>query len=108
MSTTLSISEDQHRAGWLKQELLGYGSRTVRTVKGGQNLKTGTVIGRIMTSGTATAAATVGTGNGVMGAITVTAPALTGVYKLTITRTAANAGDFEVEGPDGKIIGYGA
>ena len=47
------------------------------------------------------------TGNGAMGAITVSAGAQAGDYKLTITSPGTNIGNFIVEGPDGKFVGQG-
>lgn len=68
----------------------------------------GTRIGVEALAGTAVAAAVAGnTGNGTMGAVTVSAGAKAGVYTLTITEPAANAGAFVVEDPDGINIGNG-
>lgn len=65
------------------------------------------VLGKI-TVGTASAAAVAGnTGNGTMGAITVSAGAKAGVYTLVIIEPGTNVGTFEVEGPDGILIGTG-
>ncbi len=47
------------------------------------------------------------TGNGVMGAITVTARTPTGRYRLTITEPAANAGTFAVFNPNGTLLDTG-
>lgn len=58
----------------------------------------------------ATGAATAGadnTGNGTMGAITVTAGAKAGVYTLEITGAASNAGAFRVTDPDGVFVNDG-
>lgn len=68
----------------------------------------GTVLGKSIVSGAATAAADAGnTGNGAMGAITVTAPAKLGAYRLVITTVAANAGTFLVVDPDGVVVDTG-
>lgn len=68
----------------------------------------GTVLGKTITSGTASAAANAGnTGNGTFGAITVTAPAKIGVYSVVFTTVAANAGTFLVTDPDGVSVGTG-
>lgn len=65
-------------------------------------------IGVQVSVGTAVAAAVAGnTGNGTMGAVTVSAGAKAGVYRLTIVEPAANAGTFVVEDPDGVIVGSG-
>lgn len=59
-------------------------------------------------AGTAIAAAQAGnTGNGTMGAVTVSAGAKAGVYTLEIIEVAANAGTFIVIDPDGVPIGTG-
>lgn len=47
------------------------------------------------------------TGNGAMGAITLSAGARSGVYRLTVIEPATNLGAFVVEGPDGIEIGRG-
>lgn len=55
----------------------------------------------------ASAAVAGNTGNGTMGAVTVTAGAKLGVYKLTVITAASNAGVFSVEDPDGNIVDMG-
>lgn len=47
------------------------------------------------------------TGNGAMGAVTPSAPAKAGVYKLTIVEPGANAGIFTVTDPDGIELATG-
>lgn len=47
------------------------------------------------------------TGNGVFGAITVTAGAKKGTYRVFIVAAATNAGTFNVEDPDGVLVGIG-
>jgi hypothetical protein len=71
-------------------------------------LASGTVIGKITTGTSASATAFAGnTGDGAMGEITVSAGAKVGTYKLVIIEPATDAGAFQVEGPDGKVIGTG-
>lgn len=70
----------------------------------------GTVLGKFIASPTGTAAAAAGnTGNGTMGAVTVTSnkDLKIGTYKVTIVKAAANAGDFVVTDPDGQVVGFG-
>lgn len=68
----------------------------------------GTVLGKVIAGGTATSAADAGnTGDGVMGAITVTAGAVIGKYRLVITAAATNAGTFVVVDPNGRMLGAG-
>lgn len=71
-------------------------------------LAAGTLLGQI-TAASATSAAKSGgnTGNGTMGSITVSSGAQAGVYKLRLTKAAANAGDFQVIDPQGDVIGVG-
>lgn len=47
------------------------------------------------------------TGNGTMGAITVSAAAKPGTYKLVVVEPGTNVGTFVVENPDGAIVGRG-
>lgn len=47
------------------------------------------------------------TGNGVFGAVTVTTGAKAGAYRVTFIEPVTNLGTFEVEDPDGHIIGAG-
>ena len=71
--------------------------------------KVGAVLGKFIASPTGTAAATVGTGNGVMGTITMTSKASLqlGVYTLRITKAVTDAGDFELIDPQGDVVGLG-
>jgi len=69
---------------------------------------TGLVLGATLTGGAgASAALGTNTGNGAMGAITVSGLAIVGDYKLVVIEPAANAGAFVVENPRGQIIGHG-
>lgn len=85
-------------------------SREAITIASGAGaLEAGTVIGKITTGTSASATAFAGnTGDGTMGTITVSAGALVGTYKLVIIEPATDAGKFQLEGPDGKIVGTGA
>lgn len=47
------------------------------------------------------------TGNGVMGAITVTNDAKPGDYAVKVTKAGTNVGDFQVVDPDGYVVGNG-
>lgn len=83
------------------------GDRAIRAEK--KTLATGTlsrgdIVGLVI--GSAVAAAAAGnTGNGTMSAVTLGANAKAGVYQLICIEPAANAGVFEIEDPDGVIIG---
>lgn len=67
----------------------------------------GVILGGTFAATGASAAGSGNTGNGAMGAITVTAGAKAGVYVLEITGAAANAGSFRVAGPDGIFVDDG-
>lgn len=82
-------------------------SRDAIKVANGQNLVAGAIIA-ILLAGTASASAGAGnTGDGVMGAITVSGSAQFGDYTLTIIETEAAAGSFTVEAPDGTALATG-
>ena len=94
-------------------EALLYGEpeffEAITLVSGAGVVEPNTVLGKITTGTTATATAFSGnTGNGTMGTITVSAGAVNGTYKLVIIEPATDAGKFQVEDPNGKIIGTGA
>lgn len=68
----------------------------------------GTVLGKTLTGGAGVATAGgSNTGNGTMGAITVSGTAQVGTYTLRIVTAAANAGDFVVTDPQGDVVGFG-
>lgn len=69
----------------------------------------GTVLGSFIASPVGTAGAIVGTGNGVMGTITMTSNAnlQLGTYTLRVTKAVTDAGDFELVDPQGKLVGLG-
>lgn len=58
-------------------------------------------------AGAVAAAFASNTGNGAMGAVTLSAGAKPGAYKLTIIEPATNLGTFIVEDPDGLFVGRG-
>lgn len=90
-------------------------TRTVETAAGvdfGQPLYRGAhphgaVIGGTFAGTAAAVAGSGNTGNGTMGAITVSAGAKQGVYQLQITGAASNAGSFAVYDPDGLFVDDG-
>jgi len=83
--------------------------RDVITVYEGSEVEyqIGTVLGKTLVSGSATATAGTNTGNGTMGAITVGGTAEIGTYTLRISKAASNAGDFVVVNPSGNVVGNG-
>lgn len=72
-------------------------------------LQVGAVLGAFIASPVGTAGANVGTGNGVMGAVTASATLglELGTYIVKITKAVTNAGDFEVLNPSGRVVGLG-
>ena len=81
----------------------GIGGTGTYTVDTSQTASSTTV-----TASAASSAAYAGnTGNGAMGAITVSAGAKLGAYKLTIVDPGANVGNFIVEDPAGVFVGQG-
>lgn len=105
-------TENRRVADWLKNQLDGRESIENHLILAGSGsdrvLTSGMVLAKKTVTGTATSttpAAT--TGDGVMGAITVSNPAVPGRYKLTVVTLVANKGDFVVENPNGKVIGAG-
>ncbi len=103
------LTEGNHTGEFLLSEANGTQSREEVTFAAlTAALVSGTVVAKIAKGTTATSAANAGnTGTGTMGTVTVTAGTANGIYNLRITGEAANAGNFVVEGPDGKIVGTG-
>ena len=102
-----SNTEGKHRAEFVQS--LAQGNRSIEnvTIKSGQNIQAGEVLGRELTgSATATADAQ-NTGDGVMGTVTVTDQAKVGTYMLTFLEAATDAGAFMVEDPGGINMGEG-
>lgn len=97
------VKHEHHPESGYCKKLVTYNGTAVAT-------PIGTVLGKFIASPTGTAAAVAGnTGNGTMGAVTVTSnkDLKIGTYKVTIVKAAANAGDFVVTDPDGKVVGLG-
>lgn len=95
---------------WLKHELDPQLHRRAGTIASGAGkVTTGTVLGKI-TAGDAAAAAKAGgnTGDGTL-TLDATTPVLAGVkigvYTVRCIEAAANGGTFEVQDPDGAVIG---
>lgn len=76
-------------------------------VKSGQSLLRGTLLGRVAGAVAAAVAGAGNTGNGVFGAVTLGDNAKEGTYRVVIIEPAVNAGAFQVEDPDGVIVGTG-
>jgi hypothetical protein len=102
-----TLTEGVHAGGFMVSEAQGTRSRAKITVLSGQDLDAGTVLGAVST-GTGSSAVFAGnTGNGAMGAITVSGAAKAGAYRLVIVEPASNAGNFIVTAPDGSFVGQG-
>lgn len=100
-----TLAEAQHKGEFLVTEDEGTLSRETITILHGQNLKAGHVLGKV-TVGTATGAAVSGnTGNGAISGVSAGDTAKAGFYQLLCIEPAANGGVFEVEDPDGVIVG---
>jgi len=90
---------------WLKWEQDNLYSREQITVLSGQNLKTGTVIGKVTVGGVTGAAVAGNTGDGTIGTLSAGTGARPGVYRATCIEPATNLGKFAVEDPNGVGIG---
>jgi hypothetical protein len=99
----------------LKTEVNSEISRATATLLAGDGeprvLKMGQPIGKITDNGATTVAVIIGTNTG-NGVLTLGNPAFTtaarpGRYTVTMLTEKANGGEFEVEGPDGAIVGAG-
>lgn len=103
-----NLTEGNYTAEFLLSEAAGSRSRDNITLKTPEDLKAGAVLGRETTAATESTAVHSGnTGDGTMGAVTATAGAKEGTYRLTVIEPATDAGTFQVEDPDGVVIGTG-
>ena len=99
------VTEGQHKGEFLVTEAEGSLSRETVTALSGQTLQPGHVLGKV-TVGTATGAAVSGnTGNGTIGTVSAGSAAKPGVYQIICIEPATDSGTFEVEDPDGVIVG---
>ena len=105
-----TMSERNYLSDWLAWEQDRNYSREKITILAGsgsaRELTDGMVLGKAA-KGAATGAAVAGnTGNGTITASpTVAAAAKVGVYRLTCIEPATDLGKFQVEDPDGIVIG---
>lgn len=89
---------------WLLSEASGMRSRKDVVVNtSGAAIKSGTVMETAARANAFSAAKPGNTGNGAMGAVTVTGPAVPGVYRLVMTGAGATAA-FKIVGPDGNDL----
>jgi Bacteriophage lambda head decoration protein D len=105
------VSEPQHAEAFMISEARHTRSRDNVVILAGdgadRELTAGMVLG-VTSEGTASAVADAGnTGDGAMGAITVSAGAKPGKYRLVVVEPGTDVGTFEVFDPDGVLIGSG-
>lgn len=105
MPTTLT--EGQHRAEFLVSAANGHRSREQVTIESGQDLKAGHVLGKVTAGATSATADAGNTGDGTIGSIAALAGAKAGDYVVTFIEPATDAGEFQVEDPDGENVGTG-
>jgi hypothetical protein len=102
------LNEPNRVSDWLKGEAESppLFSREEVTVLSGQNLKSGTVIGKVAV-GDVTGAADAGNAanTGTIGTLSAGAGAKRGVYTAVCIEPGTNAGKFEVQDPDGVVVG---
>jgi hypothetical protein len=109
------LTEPQHNAAVVVALAAGNRSLKKATILAGSGsarvLLSGEVLSKQLAGTAASAAAGIGgganTGDGTMGAVTVSGAAKPGVYALRIIELASNAGTFIVTGPDGKVVASG-
>lgn len=103
----MSLTETTHAGGFILSEANGNRSRSNGTLISGQDLAAGAVLGKITKAQAASPIPTiVGTGTGLMSALTFGADAQTGAYLIVLTATGATAA-FSVTAPDGTILPTG-
>lgn len=103
-------TEGVYTGEFLLSEANGSRSREEVVIAAGSGiLKAGTLIALITAANALTPVAKAGNvGNGTIASVTVTSAAASGAYNLTITEAAANAGKFELVGPNGSMVGEGS
>lgn len=109
---TVIASSTQAYGNLVKREYepsWGYCKKLVTYNGAASAIAVGSVLGSYIASPVGTAGAIVGTGNGAMGAITVTAnkDLVLGTYIVKIVQAATNAGEFALINPSGQVIGTG-
>lgn len=105
----MSTNTEKLRAGFFMiSEANGFRSRDTGTLKSGQNLQAGAVVGQVLHDAAATVVLKVGnTGTGSIGTVTVGAGAKAGRHTLTIIEPGSNAGVFSLHDPDGVELPTG-
>lgn len=101
------FNEGRHAAEFLVSEANGHRSRETVTIENGQDLEAGHVLGRVVAGSTSATADSGNTGDGTIGSISTLAGAKEGDYVVTFIEPATDAGEFQVEDPDGENVGTG-
>jgi hypothetical protein len=102
-----TYTETLHAGGFITGELPDCLSRKSGILASGQNLVAGAVVGKITKAQAAAPIPTiVGTGTGLMSALTFGPDVQTGSYVVTLTATSATAA-FSVTAPDGTVLPTG-
>ena len=102
-----TYTETTHAGGFITGELPDMLSRKAGSLASGQNLLAGAVLGKITKAIAAAPIPTiVGTGTGLMSALTFGPDVQTGSYVVTLTATGATAA-FSVTAPDGTVLPTG-
>lgn len=102
-----TYTETLHAGGFITGELPDLLSRKTGSLASGQNLLAGAVLGKITKAQAAAPIPTiVGTGTGLMSALTFGPDVQTGSYVITLTATSATAA-FSVTAPDGTVLPTG-
>jgi hypothetical protein len=98
-------TETQHAGGFLVFDgLMGHMCRKQAVLNSGQaSVKTGTVLGQILSAAAAVAGTNTGNGVVTVGAA-IGSATLIGTYKLLCVTAATNAGTFNLHAPDGTLI----
>lgn len=104
----MPLIENKRLGDWLLHEKDARYSRGKGVIASGVGIiRSGMALGRVLVAGAAAVAFAGNTGNGAMGAVTVGAGAIAGVYRLYFIEPATNLGKFVVEDPNGKFVGIG-
>ncbi len=101
-----TVYEGQHTGEFIVSEANGTQSRDTVTIASGEVLKPGHVLGRTKVATALGAAASGNTGNGAISAVTAGGAVKDGIYLAVCVEPGSNGGIFEVEGPDGIVVGF--
>ena len=102
-----TYTETLHAGGFITGELPDLLSRKTGSLASGQNLLAGAVLGKVTKAiAAAPIPAIVGTGTGLMSALTFGPDVQTGSYVVALTATGATAA-FSVTAPDGTVLPTG-